>query len=118
RRSSDLSTDAVKWLFRDASDGEVEGGERAAGLLRKRAALKTEVAEAQRRLNAIENEIKVLLGENTQLLVDGEKAASWTPVLRESFDHEAFAADYPDLAAKYTKTSSYRRLTFQRGWGK
>lgn len=113
---SDATTDAVKWLFRDAEDTEVEGGERAAGLLRKRAAFKAEVAEAERRVEAVENEIRALFGENTRLLIDGEQAASWTPVAVNRFDEKAFAADHPELAAQYRKASSYRRLNIKKNW--
>lgn len=113
---SDASTDAVKWLFRDAEDSEVEGGERAASLLRKRAVLKAEVAESERRLDAVENEIRALFGEHTRLLVDGEQAASWTSVSTDRFDEKAFVADHPDLAAQYRKAGSYRRLNFKKGW--
>lgn len=114
---SEATTDAVKWLYRDADpEAEFEGGERAAGLLRKRAAFKAEVVEAEKRVEAVENEIRALFGENTRLLIDGEQAASWTPVKVDRFDEKAFAADHPDLAAQYRKPSVYRRLNIKKGF--
>lgn len=113
---SDASSDAVTWLFRDATDDELEGGQHAADLLRSRAALRAEVAEAQARLDAVENEIKVLLGEHTRLLVDGEPAASWTPVVTDRLDTKALEAEHPELAKRYRRTATYRRFTVKKGW--
>lgn len=114
---SEATTDAVKWLYRDADpDAEFEGGERAAGLLRKRAAFKAEVTEAEKRVEAVENELRTMFGDRVHLLIDGEAAASWTPVRTERFDEKAFAADHPDLAAQYRKPSAYRRLNIKKGW--
>lgn len=113
---SEASTDAVKWFYRDAVDEEVDGGERGRSLLRKRAAVKAEVAEAERRLTAVENELKALFGERTRMVIDGEAAASWSVVNVERFDEKAFAASHPDLHAQFRKPAPYRRLNIGKGW--
>ena len=76
-----------------------------------------ELADVQfqiKELEAIEKELKgqigALLGDAEVGTVDGSTVVTWKNQSRSSFDGKGFAKDHPELAAKYTKSSTYRVL--------
>ena len=77
----------------------------------------TELADVQfqiKELETIEAELKgkigALLGDAEVGTVNGSTAVTWKNQSRSSFDSKGFAKDHPELAAKYTKSSTFRVL--------
>lgn len=68
----------------------------------------------KKELATIEDELKAkiagLLGDADTGLVDGTAMVTWKNQSRSSFDSKRFAADHPDLAEAYTKSSTFRVL--------
>ena len=68
----------------------------------------------KKELATIEDELKAkiagLLGDADTGLVDGTAMVTWKNQSRSSFDSKRFAADHPDLAEEYTKSSTFRVL--------
>ncbi len=68
----------------------------------------------KKELATIEDELKAkiagLLGDAETGLVDGTAMVTWKNQSRSSFDSKRFAADHPDLAEEYTKSSTFRVL--------
>ncbi len=57
-----------------------------------------------------EDQIKMAIGENTMLTLGGQKIATWKAGSRNTIDSKALRAEMPDIAEKYTKTSTTRTL--------
>ena len=113
----EATVDALKALYHDPDDEAVEGGDRAAALLRHRKDLKFRGKELETELNRCENELRVIFGNRTRMLVGGEPAASWSIVNSARVDMEKLEAEHPDLVASYRKQSSYRRLSVRKAFG-
>jgi hypothetical protein len=73
-----------------------------------------DVQGQKKELAAREDELKAkiagLLGDADTGLVDGVAVVTWKNQSRASFDSKGFSADHPDLAEKYTKSSTFRVL--------
>jgi len=81
-----------------------------AELIAVRAGLKREIADLEDRVRHIENRWKSALGDAELGIYDGRRVLTWTPVSRRSYDTKGLAVDHPDIAAKYERTTEYRRL--------
>ena len=63
-------------------------------------------------IEGVQNEIKAHMEQHgLSELVAGPFRVSWTTVLTTRVDARALARDYPDLAARYTKSMESRRFT-------
>lgn len=70
------------------------------------------VAEAQKEVEALKDEIKAeMLKRNTEELEAGKYIVRWTSVLSNRFDSTAFKKVMPDVYKAYTKQVSSRRFT-------
>lgn len=70
-----------------------------------------EKAAAERK-DCAANQLKALLGEcEIGILPRSGRLVSWKQMSSNRFDAKALQAEHPDLHAKFTKTSSYRRFT-------
>lgn len=104
-----VSYNDVSVLYPQATDRSVD--------LTANAHLFTELADIQfqiKELGTIEAELKgkigTLLGDAEVGTVNGSTAVTWKNQSRSSFDSKGFAKDHPELAAKYTKSSTFRVL--------
>jgi len=104
-----VSYNDVSVLYPQATDRSVD--------LTANAHLFTELADIQfqiKELETIEAELKgkigTLLGDAEIGTVNGSTAVTWKNQSRSSFDSKGFAKDHPELAAKYTKSSTFRVL--------
>jgi hypothetical protein len=73
-----------------------------------------EVQAQKKDVTSREDELKAkiagLLGDADTGIVNGEALVTWKNQSRPSFDSKGFSADHPDLAEKYTKSSTFRVL--------
>ena len=67
--------------------------------------------EAAAHADAIADEIKAVMTEAGQeKMIVGEYKLSYTQLTRKDIDKKSLAADHPDIAAAYTKESTYRKF--------
>ena len=72
--------------------------------------LKRMKEELEAEIEAIEDEIKLWMGDEETLLAGAYKV-TWKPVTTSRFDSTAFKKDHAELAAGYMKTTTCRRFT-------
>ena len=72
--------------------------------------LKLMQEELAAEINAIEDALKAAMGEQKEL-VCGEYKLTYQTVTSSCFDSTRFKKDHAELAAAYTKATSYRRFS-------
>ena len=72
--------------------------------------LKRMKEELEAEITAAEDVIKAVMGDE-QLLLAGAYKVSWTPFTTTRFDSTRFKKEHADLAAAYTKATTYRRFS-------
>ena len=72
--------------------------------------LKLMQEELSAEISAIEDALKAAMGEQEEL-VCGEYKLTYQTVTSSRFDSTRFKKDHADLAAAYTKATSYRRFS-------
>lgn len=92
-------------------DSHTVDGWHVAELADERRALKEQVKGAEERLEQIDTELKAIAREHETVLLDGQQVYSWKPQSRQSVDVKRLREDYPELAAEYMRTTTFRRLT-------
>ncbi len=83
-------------------------------LIEERNALVDQIKQLDEMKTEKENKIKALLGEHETARTN-KYFISWKAITSKRFDSKSFKKDYKDLYDKYTKESSYRRLTIKEG---
>ena len=71
--------------------------------------LKTMKEELEAEIAAIEDALKSAMGDREELLL-GEYKLTYQAVSTSRFDSSLFKKEHADLAAAYTKVSTYRRF--------
>jgi len=72
--------------------------------------LKLMQEELAAEITAIEDALKAAMGEQEEM-VCGEYKLTYQTVISSRFDSTRFKKDHADLAAAYTKATSYRRFS-------
>ena len=72
--------------------------------------LKTMKEELENEIAAIEDALKAAMGEQEEMFC-GEYKLTYQTVSTSRFDSTRFKKDYADLAAAYTKSTTYRRFS-------
>lgn len=72
--------------------------------------LKRMQEELSAEIDAIQDEIKAHMGAS-EILLSGPYKVTYKPVTSTRIDTTALKKDLPDIAAKYSKTSTVRRFT-------
>lgn len=72
--------------------------------------LKRMQEELNAEIDAIQDEIKAHMG-TSEILLSGPYKVTYKPVTSTRIDTTALKKDLPDIAAKYSKTSTTRRFT-------
>ena len=72
--------------------------------------LKLMQEELAAEITAIEDALKAAMGEQEEM-VCGEIKLTYQTVISSRFDSTRFKKDHADLAAAYTKSTSYRRFS-------
>lgn len=99
---SQATTELIAHLWEAKPDAEVEvDASRTVTLLTKRAALKKRLGKVQADLDAVENELRMQLGEHEVAKVRGRTAYTW--IANGTFRAKAFRAEQPDLAKQYVR---------------
>ena len=73
--------------------------------------LKAASAVTDKQIGRIEQELKMLMGDNTALAIAGAVAVRWSIVESRKVDTKQLKEEYPDIAELVSKTSTYRRFT-------
>ena len=71
--------------------------------------LQSLIEEAQAEAEGIRDAIKAHMGEREELLA-GEYKVTWKPVTSSRLDAAALRAALPEVAARFTRTSTARRF--------
>ena len=74
--------------------------------------LKRMLEEIEAEMTALQDEIKAHMGDS-ELLMAGPYKVSYKTVTSSRVDTTALKKSLPDIAAKYTKTTTTRRFTVQ-----
>ena len=72
--------------------------------------LKTMKEELENEIAAIEDSLKAAMGEQEEMLC-GEYKLTYQTVSTSRFDSTRFKKEHADLAAAYTKSTTYRRFS-------
>ena len=72
--------------------------------------LQTLIEEAEAEAEALKDQIKAEMGDREELLV-GEYRVTYKTITSSRFDTTAFRKAMPDVAAKFTKSTTSRRFT-------
>lgn len=68
------------------------------------------IEEAQAEAEAIKDSIKAAMGDS-EALQAGEYKVTWKPVTSTRLDAAALRKDLPDVAERFTRTTTTRRFT-------
>lgn len=106
---SEASTDLLTHMYPIGLEDEKELPLAANELIEQYKKAKAEVKEAEKRLKDAENQLKGMLGEY-ETGNAGSNRVIWKTVTANRFDSKAFAAEHPELFAKFTEPKPYRRF--------
>ena len=108
------TTEAIREAFAVSAADVVELPTEALDLVRQIHAADAEADAAIERADAARNMIRVLLGDHQMGIYAGLPLATWKEVQVSRIDSEELRAREPIIAARYTKTTSHRRLLFPK----
>lgn len=106
---SDASAELIARLYPESRPEKIRLPADAEALIAEYEQAKAEEKAAAARAEAAANKLKMLLGEAEEGLV-GERRVIWRTIESERLDTKALKAAYPDIAAKFIKTTAYRRF--------
>lgn len=92
-------------------ESSVEFDRHALDLWCRRRDLAAQIDNITAQRDAIDNELKAVLQDNEAGLVNGDVAVRWTNVATNRLDTKALKAEMPEVAEKFTKTSTSRRFS-------
>jgi predicted phage-related endonuclease len=72
--------------------------------------IKAEQKDLETRRSVLESGLRLLIGDAAELVAAGEVVATCKQITTNRLDGSALKAEHPDVAAQYTKPSTYRRL--------
>lgn len=101
---------ALGEVYWDPSDEAVELGEDAAYALEELKTVRRQGKTLEERRAFLENTIKQALGDSTVGTLAGALAVSWKPQTASRIDSARLRENEPDVAAAYTKESTFRVL--------
>lgn len=111
---SNASTELLKRLYPDAGSSIIElRGDEWNPLIDERDRLKAELKEKETRLSEIENRLKQEIGENSGAKTD-QYLVHWKQIQSSRLDTKSLEATHPDIAAQFTRPSSYRRMRIKK----
>lgn len=107
---SDATKEALSQRWQSTNDHVKTLNEHVGDLLYQRDQLKAQEKDIKKDIQAIENEVKDIMEDSEVGIINNYKV-TWKHSQRNTFDKKTFENDYPDLAIKYTKTTSSRPFT-------
>ena len=72
--------------------------------------LQTLIEEAQEEAESIKDQLKARMGEREELRAGGYKIITWKPVTSSRLDATALRKALPEVAERFTRTSTTRRF--------
>lgn len=108
--SSDATKEVLAILYRETIDEELELPAETAELVARRIEAKEAIAQTERILQGIDNQLKALLGEHETGRA-GDYFVSWKPQTRSGgIDAKSLAEHYPDVADQFKKPDTTFRV--------
>lgn len=111
---SEITSDTVKALYPESKEGSSIDLSAHEDLLDRISIKKTMIKEQQDDLDSFENELKMLIQDNEIATCRDRYVVTYKTVNQERFDTKSFKTDNPNLASKYLKSSSYRKLNIKK----
>lgn len=111
-----LSSAEIKhrWLIPTRATRDLDShspeGERVAALYAERKMLEADMRPIKKRIGEIDDLLKTEAGEHEDVALDGQVLYSWTEQTRTALDAKALKAAEPEIAKRYSKTTTYRVL--------
>jgi putative phage-type endonuclease len=106
-------SDTLYRLFPVADVGSsLELGDEGAQLAEERASLYQDVIQVEKRIGALESQIKALLGEKESATA-GRWRISWRNQAQVRLDAERIKSEEPDLYRRFGKETKFRKLTIR-----
>ncbi len=110
----DSTTNALKAQYSTIERSSVDGGVALASLVLSRQAAKAVADTASAQLQEIDNRIVALLGDAEVGTADERELVKRAQQSRTTIDADALRRDYPEIATEYSKTTTFRKLSFPR----
>jgi len=109
-----ITLDDASTLWPGDPEVKIEGGEALYELWGTYGLMQAEAVEINTKLDAVKLQLQIAMKDAVELTHDGQTLFTWRPRKGTTkFDDKTFAADHPDLHAKYLKTGAPTR-TFLR----
>ena len=109
---SDAATDFLNKMYRGGNKEVITLPDTALDLIEQYHAASEDEDAAKTRKQEAANRLKELLGNHDKATC-GEHTVSWTPVTSERLDTKALKANEPEIAKKYTNSSTSRRFVIK-----
>lgn len=107
--------DDIKALFPLDNGQAVEADERTAGMVERLRGVKGQLKALESIEESLTFEIGQFISPNAVLTYQGQVIATWKAQSSRRIDEKALKADEPDVAAQFTKTSTFRVLRLPKG---
>ena len=107
---SDATRDYLNQKYSDPIEGSIQLQEDMKSVLAEYQDVDCKIKELEKQKTGFANQIKAAMGEYETGEVDGT-VVSWKKISRESLDSKRLRKEQPEVFAKYTSVSSYRKLS-------
>ena len=92
-------------------DSHTPEGAVLAALLEERRDLAATAKQAKERQAEIDKELKALAAEHEEVMLDGQTAYTWKAASRSTLDAKRLRAEHPEIAAEFSRSTTYRTLS-------
>lgn len=107
--------DDIKALFPLDNGQSVEADERIAGMVERLRGVKAQIKALESTEESLTFEIGEFISPNASLTYQGQVIATWKAQSARRIDEKALKAEQPEIAAEFTKTSTFRVLRLPKG---
>lgn len=110
---SEASTQVLNYLYPEsepASRIALPETEETAKLIERLYEAQETAKQAEEHLEALKNNMKVLMGKNEEAWFKGDKVFTWKSNQRTTLDTKALKQEMPDIYEQFARTSSSRRF--------
>ena len=104
-----INSEDIQRLF-PVAKGSIEASDEMADAYTELIKLRASIKELEGKKKEIEEAVKMAVGENELVMMEGQKLFSWKTVNQNRFDGKGFQAVHPELYDEFKKQSSYRRF--------
>lgn len=106
--ASTATEQAIKTAYAEATPGNSVDLDSVQSKVRRLVGCRRNLAQLERDIRGLENEIRAALGTATEGLVTGQLVVSWRPQARHTIDAKRLRAELPEVASEYTNETTVR----------